>query len=268
MRGINLLDEHEDAALFGESGVMWLEYDPERNKFRDEMGQIIYWINRIITPAQLMLFRHYKCNYVFRDITNSYLVQLVYPDESWKEIKKMNNTEKLGIVGIIIGAASIGYSYYIHRKVDKTNDIIEKSVDEISKNMNITVSDEMINRALDKAVNKEVIKAVNTVSYDITENMRRDIRGQVKTAVADSYTNIRESVSKEVSRNVATLDMELLKKQVREDAKKAVLDKFDDNLDSLLKDFNQNLNNAYNMYSKMADSMVKSQQETIFRINI
>jgi hypothetical protein len=75
----------EEDALFGESGVMVLVYDPEINRFKDDFGQVIDWIYKIIRPIQFMMFKKNKSNCIVRDVTNSFLVELVYP--GWGGIK-------------------------------------------------------------------------------------------------------------------------------------------------------------------------------------
>jgi hypothetical protein len=62
--------------------------------------------------------------------------------------------------------------------------------------------------------------------------------------------------------------MDLLRSEVKEKAKDIVLEKFNDNLDSLVKDFSQNLTNMSKMYGAIADNMVKKPEETVLKIRI
>jgi RNA processing factor Prp31 len=167
----------------------------------------------------------------------------------------MCGAKKFGIVGIIIGVAGIAYSGYVHFKVSKTNKLINTTIDDISNKVDVTVSDTLVVKAVERAVDREVNKAVKIATYDITDRIRKDINSQVRTAVLETYSDVRKSVSEETSKQVANLNIELLRNQVREDAKKMVLDKFNENLDSLLNDFNQNLNNVSKIYSNIADNM-------------
>ena len=68
----HFINEHE---------VLTLLYCPDINRFSDGFGSIIHDIFRLVTPGQLMIFREYKNIYVVPDITNSFLVELIYPDE-------------------------------------------------------------------------------------------------------------------------------------------------------------------------------------------
>lgn len=178
----------------------------------------------------------------------------------------MTNTEKLGVAGIIIGGVAIIYSAFIHSRINKTADIINASIDDVSKNINIDVPQSIVDKAVDKAVEREVNKAVKTISYEVSESLRRDIKNKVKAAVDESYSDIKASVSSEVSKDVANIDLKQMRREVKEKASQLVIDKFNENLDSLLQDFNQNLNNVSKIYSSIADNMTKKPQETILKI--
>jgi hypothetical protein len=64
-----------------ENEVMSLFYDVDENRFMDEFGSLIHDIFRLITPGQLMIFRKYKEVYLVRDRSNSFYVEMIYPDE-------------------------------------------------------------------------------------------------------------------------------------------------------------------------------------------
>jgi hypothetical protein len=179
----------------------------------------------------------------------------------------MTNCQKWRIATIVTSALAVCYAGYVHLKVNKTNRIINASIDDISKDIAVDISDEIVDKAVTKAVNREVDKVVTRVSRGVTTYIQHDIHNQVKDSINESYSNIRESVSSEVARKVANLDMEVLKREVKEKARQLVVEKFNENLDSLLQDFNNNLTNVSKIYSSIADNM-KAQKptETVFKI--
>jgi hypothetical protein len=68
-----MYDDHETRTLF---------YDSETNRFMDEMGNVIHDIYRWITPSQIMIFKEqHKGIWVVPDVTNTFLVELIDPDE-------------------------------------------------------------------------------------------------------------------------------------------------------------------------------------------
>lgn len=69
---MKMLDEHE---------VLTLWYNPEINRFMDEFGSIIHDIWRIITPGQYKIFKETQFIYLVPDVTNSFLVEMIYGDE-------------------------------------------------------------------------------------------------------------------------------------------------------------------------------------------
>lgn len=180
----------------------------------------------------------------------------------------MTNGEKLGVLGIVVGVASMGYSIYTNLKINKATEVINTSIGKIAKDIDVDVSQDIIDRAVEIAVNREVNKAVKTVSYEVSENIRRDITNRVRTAVNESYSDVRNLVSDKISKEAANIDMNKLRDDVKERAKAEVLDKFNENLDDLLKDFKQNLANLTKIYGAIADDMVKKPQETVVRIGL
>jgi len=177
------------------------------------------------------------------------------------------NVKTFGIVGIATGVLSMGYTIFLHSKLNKVNDIINASIADVAKDINVDISETIIGKAVEKAVEREVHKAVRDISYKITDSVSKDIKNKVKAAVDESYSDVRKEVSKQVSKDVSNFDINLLRDQVKNEAKTVVLAKFNDSLDSLLQDFNQNLTNVSKIYGSIADNMVRKPQETIFKMS-
>lgn len=64
-------DPHDTIMLF---------YDVEANSFIDTFGNVQHDIYRLLKPWQIFLFKYYEEDQVFPDVTNTFLVELVYPD--------------------------------------------------------------------------------------------------------------------------------------------------------------------------------------------
>lgn len=65
-------DPHDTIALW---------YDVSINRFVDALlGTVVHDIHRLLAPWQIMLFKTQKMDYVFPDVTDSFLVELIYPD--------------------------------------------------------------------------------------------------------------------------------------------------------------------------------------------
>jgi hypothetical protein len=179
----------------------------------------------------------------------------------------MTNVEKIGLGGLITGVAASGYAVYLHLKLNKIASVLERVSDSVSDNIAVDIPEEIVNRAMTKAIDREVNKAVRTASTKALTAVREDIQKEVQTAVEDSYSDIRATVSIEISKQVADIDIKRLKDDATERAKALIIEKFDGKLDSLLDDFNQNLANVTKIYNSIAESMTKKKDsETTFRI--
>jgi hypothetical protein len=77
-------DPHDTIVLF---------YDIRINRFIDSYGQVFLDIYRYLTPNQVLLFKENKKSVVLPDVTNSFLVELEYPDQDqvfgWSYFVKM-----------------------------------------------------------------------------------------------------------------------------------------------------------------------------------
>lgn len=59
--------------------MMW--YDVGINKFIDsDTGLILHDIHRLLEPWKIAIFKQKKTGCIFPDVTNSFLIELVYPD--------------------------------------------------------------------------------------------------------------------------------------------------------------------------------------------
>lgn len=66
---------------YNEEDMVSLEYDPERQGFIDWTygGYLVHDIYRLLKPWQVFLFKHYKRNYIFPDVTGKFLVEMYWP---------------------------------------------------------------------------------------------------------------------------------------------------------------------------------------------
>lgn len=179
----------------------------------------------------------------------------------------MKNNE-LNYLGIIFGVVGIGYAFYTSYKMNKLCEKIDTTVDNISKDIHVDIPEAIIRRSVDKAVENEVSYQVEQIAAKAVKEIQTDIHTQVKTVVESEHADIRKEVSDKVAKEVANIDMNALKRDVTEKAKRMIVDKFDGSLDGLLGDFNQNLNNMTKIYKSIADSISNNREkETVLRIS-
>lgn len=176
--------------------------------------------------------------------------------------------KNLGTIGVIFGIVGIGYAMYTTAKANKVCNKIDKTLDEICYDTDIDIPEEVVNAAIERAVDREVNRAVESAVNRTVREIKHDIHGQVKDAVTSTYSDIKERVAKEVSQEIANIDMASLKSTVTRHAEEKIVDKFDGNLDELLLKFNQKLESINSIYESIANTIAKRDtRETVFRIS-
>lgn len=164
----------------------------------------------------------------------------------------MTNESKL-IIGVLTVIGGVCYVGYLHSKIDKLSSMIDVAVDDLSSKTQVNISDAVLDLAVQKAVDREV----GYISNRITRDLNLEIRTQVKHTVNASSSDIKNSVSAEIASQVKNIDISDMEREVVNKAKDAVAEKFDRKLDSLLDDFNGNLNNVRKIYSSIEKSIAK-----------
>ena len=167
----------------------------------------------------------------------------------------MKNLEMLGLIAFGGSIIALGYSMILHKKLKDTQDLVESTVDNIAEDLEIDIPQKLVDEAIKKAVTREVSKFVRQAADEAVRDVRRDILVEVTTLVAASVGETKKAVSTEIIKQVSNINIQDLKNEVKELAKDKILEKFDGNLDSLLSDFNQNLNNVSKIYKSIAENM-------------
>lgn len=176
-------------------------------------------------------------------------------------------SRKFAIVGIALGALGIGYTFVMQKRMERLYTFIDGGIQKLSNNMPVEISEQIVDEAINRAVAREVDKAIKAASTDVIDKARKDIQDEVKSEITKQYSDIKSSVSAEVTKQVANLDIRTLKREVKDEAKSIVIDKFNGQLDSILEDFNQNLSNVSKIYSSIADTITKKKESgPVFRL--
>ena len=170
----------------------------------------------------------------------------------------MTNETKIGL-GILSIAGGCLYLGYLHFKLHKVSSMIDVAVDDLSANLDITISDDLIEIATQKAIDREV----HYISSRVSRDLQTEIRSQVRKTIDAVSTDIKHDVSVELTNQIKRLDIKDVEQEVILKAKEAVAEKFDRRLDGLLDEFNANLNNVQKIYSSIAKSMSKEQEINI-----
>ena len=175
----------------------------------------------------------------------------------------------VGFVGIGLGLVGIGYAIGTHSKMSKISDNLERSIEDLASQVPVDIPNDMIERAVEKAVAYEVKQAVYKVTDKVKHDVAFDMHKQVSDTIEQEYSNIKEVVLKELTDEAAKIDAKRVRYDVEKAAKEKALEKFDDNLDDILENFNDQLKNTSKIYTSIADSMTKYKSNdggTVLRI--
>lgn len=181
---------------------------------------------------------------------------------------KNNNLDMfIGAAGLVVGLVGVGYAFGTRSKMAKISDILNCSIDDLANRTEIDIPEEMISRAVERAVAVEAKRAVVKATDDALKDVKKDIHRQVSDAVESEYSNIKESVLKELTLEASKIDAKRVRDDVEKAAKDQALEKFDDNLDDILEKFNGDLENISRIYKSIAGAMNKNnEKEMVFRI--
>lgn len=171
------------------------------------------------------------------------------------------NSSFLGKIGIVLGIGTLAYSIYNDIRIDRIAKNIDVSVKELSNRTHVYASDAMVEKAVEKAVERATARAVVDAKYRAEKKIEADVHKQVKEALDGLYSDFKKSVSAEMTKQAAAINMKELREEVVEKAKEAAMEKFDDNLDDILEKFNSELDNVSKIYSSIADRFTKKHDE-------
>lgn len=170
----------------------------------------------------------------------------------------MDKYKILACIGGAIGLCGVIYAVGTSIKLNKLCKTIDRSIDDLADETTIDIPEAMVEQAVKKSVDREVGYAVDRATAKIVNDIKIDIHRQIKTAVDISYSELKESISNDMSRQAANIDIQELKDEVVAKAEEKIIDKFDDELDSVLDKFNRELENVGKIYKSIANKMSES----------
>ena len=155
------------------------------------------------------------------------------------------------------GVALLGHVLYLNIKVRVLDKYIDRSIASIADDISVEVPNEILNAAIDKAVTEEVHREVKYATQRIISDTRDDIRRMVRQEIDHQSKIIKQTTADEIRRQVKNIDVDDLKKEIKDEAKEKIISKFENDLDGLLEEFNNNLANVSKIYESIADTMRK-----------
>ena len=167
-----------------------------------------------------------------------------------------------GAVAVTAGAA------YLGRKLSKLTKKVGMSIEDLAKAESKDIHQEIIERSVEKAAKQEVRRYAQDGANDALRTVKLEVQSQVKAAVNEAFDQLKASVEAEITAQVAAIDHQALKRDVTEQAKKKIIEKFDGNLDDILRDFSDNLSRVKKIYSSISETLSErgSGKEISFKV--
>ena len=162
-----------------------------------------------------------------------------------------------GLGGIAVGLVGIGYALGTRKKMNDICAKIDKSIDDLVADIDVDLSNIMVDAAVEKAADREASIAVSRAIKEIKYDTECEMRKEVKSAVTVHSSEIKDSVGKEIEKQVSRIRIDDMKEEVIEKAKQQVANKLDKNLDGILEKFNGDLSNISKIYQSIASAMSK-----------
>jgi len=181
----------------------------------------------------------------------------------------MSKFNSLVVCGVgIAGLIGIGYAIGTHTKMAKISDMLDRSIDDLARSTTVDIPEEMVKRGVERAVDMAADRAVQKATDEVVREVKIDIRKQVLAAVEQEYSKIKDTVLKEITDSASKIDVTRVRTDVESKAERAALEKFDSELDGILKKFNDNLENTSKIYKSIANSISKSNdgKEFVFKV--
>ena len=159
------------------------------------------------------------------------------------------------VVGAGLSVVSIIFTSKANKKLNKTCDAIGTKVDEICDDVEIDISEEIVEEAVKVAAARYARNAVEGINKELLKDAKNQISAAVKTSVDMAYQNIKTGIKEELARQVNNVDISGIKKQVIEEASEKAKEKFSNELDSIAARFSSDLESSSKIYKTIADKL-------------
>lgn len=133
---------------------------------------------------------------------------------------------EMGILGIVLG---IGGAIFAGIQTKHANDIarkLDRSIDTLDKSTVLQVQQSIIDVATNKAVERQVSGAVRTAVDNVSTKIRSDMDSMIRRDVDCVYNELKNSVKDRMAKEVANIDYDELRSEIKEMAKEKVFDEF------------------------------------------
>lgn len=180
-----------------------------------------------------------------------------------------NNTfETMGAFGIVLGAIGLVWGIF---QTKKSNDVAKKldiSMAELEKRTPISISEDMVKKAATNAIDREVSRVVTATANNVRNDIKDVIRKKVNTEIEKNIDGIHDRVEDKIDELISEIDESAFIADMKAEAKKAMLAKYNGCLDGIAGDFKDRLNDFGTLIHRFVANPIEQKSNNSGRMYI
>lgn len=163
----------------------------------------------------------------------------------------------------VLATLALGGCAYLIFENKKLKEKVEDAVDEIAKGIDVNVDNKIISEAVNRAVDREAKAQVRNACYDAVAEVRGSLSQEVKKAVNTERDSLKEQTKNEIAKKVSEIDISKARKEVIEEAKEKVAEKFEDDLEIISDSYKDMFDKVSNIYDSISDTVLKTKNAQV-----
>lgn len=160
-------------------------------------------------------------------------------------------------VAVLSGVAAVANTIRTNRIVRK----LTKAIGKVEEATDDKITDAVVEKAINRAADKHVDKHMQNTESEVVKAADRNLDIQAKNAVNACARDMRKQVAEKISQQAADLDIEDLKKEIRDQAERHVIKKLDGVLDDSAKKFQDQLDSTQKIFNGISRAMLEKEKE-------
>lgn len=174
--------------------------------------------------------------------------------------------EVVVVVATGLAICGAGYIFNSLHKINKITSKFDMTLNDLADKTEIEIKQEIVERAMEDAADQEARKAARIAVDTVRNDIHREIQKEVSKSVDDSFKSIEGDVKKEIQKQVGSINIERLRRDVVDEAKKDAIEKFNSDMEDILNKYNENLGKISSIYGSIANSMAGKQNNANFAL--
>lgn len=155
----------------------------------------------------------------------------------------------IATIGMVGGAIYCGHTLHEDRK------LIEHAVSNIGDRVDICVSDELVESAVNRAAAVQTRRIVESVTDKCSSQIRNETKEAINDAVRDTRRQITDQVSDRLAEACKKMDEREIMDEIKKKSVDALTEKLDKNLDAITDEYSKNLESMGKVYTALADKL-------------